>query len=466
MKKMIIAILGLAVAAGASTGAFMYVKSQKDDETKQIQEAADDRVLFSVNSEDIDTISIKHRENSFSFVKEGDEWTLSESSNGDFSVNQTVLQRIASYSAGLTAQNDYGEDSEERRGSYGLKDPYVLTFTENGQSHTISIGEVSPTGDICYAVVEGKSKIYALDVNDAANIMFDEKGLVSNKLIPYTDNEVVGMTLIKDGETVYDLSFDSSTGLWNLPDEYARLTVNQTCPSTMVTTMTRLTAQQMLESDEESMKSYGFDKPYAEMIIKGSDGTEQEILFSKKGGGSSENIHVYLKNSGLAELYYTADFSFIDYDIFDFIMQNVESANMFSINSFSFKCAEAEDSFTIDNSNGKAECRGTAIDLSNAEMLSIFESFYNSFSYISIKDIDIESVPELKDPIFTAEYGYDDGTKDKIDLVSADGEKCYVFYNGEYTGTLTDTEFMTGRSSLTESYKILCEHIGIQPNMK
>ena len=177
--------------------------------------------------------------------------------------------------------------------------------------------------------------------------------------------------------------------------------------------------------------------------------------------------HILIKDTGLLALYYTSDLDFIDYDIFDIIMQNVESANMFNISEFSFDCAEASDTFTVSEGAVGAECRGTAIDLSKAEIKNIFTSFYNSFSYISINAADIEAAPVLADPVLTARYVLNSGEESKVDLVSTgEGLDCYVFVNGKYTGTKTSSDFISGNDSMMSAYKTLCELSGLEPNLK
>ncbi len=113
----------------------------------------------------------------------------------------------------------------------------------------------------------------------------------------------------------------------------------------------------------------------------------------------------------------------------------------------------------------KAECRGTEIDLNNAELKSYFETFYNTFSYLNITGIDIEAEPKLEGPVFSVKYTFKDGTSTAIDLVSAGNEsECYIFANGEYTGTLTDPSFMTGTYSMLSAYENLCRQSDLTPN--
>ena len=235
----------------------------------------------------------------------------------------------------------------------------------------------------------------------------------------------------------------------------------------MVTVLTRLSAEQILEENCTDLAKYGLDKPYAELTVSGTDGKSHTLVMSRYGRDASKMTHILIKDTGLLALYYTSDLDFIDYDIFDIIMQNVESANMFNISEFSFDCAEASDTFTVSEGAVGAECRGTAIDLSKAEIKNIFTSFYNSFSYISINAADIEAAPVLADPVLTARYVLNSGEESKVDLVSTgEGSDCYVFVNAKYTGTKTSSDFISGNDSMMSAYKTLCELSGLEPNLK
>ena len=105
--------------------------------------------------------------------------------------------------------------------------------------------------------------------------------------------------------------------------------------------------------------------------------------------------------------------------------------------------------------------------MNDAEILSLFKTFYNLLAYVSISDIDTDAKPELKNPAFSAVYHLTSGEDKKIDLVPTDGDKCYVFLDDEYTGTLAELSFLdSGNASVIPAYKTFCEHAGITPNTK
>lgn len=467
MKRIIIAAAVLAVLAGISIGTFVAVKSKSEKETQKQIEILADNVLFNIDNEFISKIDIIYPDNSnYTAELTDDEWIMTASSTGDnFTLNQTILQQICTFISNLTAEANYGEATDENKTKYGLNESYRVTVSDGESSYTLHIGGKSPTGDYYYACTDTKNNIYAIAAADAESILTTRLSLKDNRFIPYKDNEITGLTLKKDGKIIYELNFNPDTNFWELPEEYSLLTVNQTRPESIITTITRLTAVEMFEESPDDFTKYGFDNPIMEFIVRASDGTEKTFFMSRYGKNAETYTHVYLNDSKQVETFYTGDLKFINYSIFDLVMQTVENANMYTVSEFEINCSELSDKFTINHDNGIAECRGSEIDLNNAELKSFFENFYNIFSYTVITDIDVESEPELKEPVFSAKYTKTDGTESSIDLVSTgDGNNCFVFADDIYTGTITDSGFISGTNSMLSAYEILCRQAGIQPN--
>lgn len=467
MKKGIIAVIALLAAAGVSAGAFFIIKDKDEKEQKQKADELAENQLFSIDADSINRIEINSSEGAYTFLLENDKWVNSPDSGNTFVPDQTKAQLICTTISDLEANTNYGDADSDSKEKYGLTDPYVLTVSDGSSSYTINIGDASPTGNYYYAMVDGKKKIYAVEASDATSLLSTRFELIDSSIIPCNTDEIAGITVKRGGKIAFELTLNSDNHLWELPEEYSMLTVNQTSPSTMTTVLSRLTAAQLLEENATDLSKYGLDSPYAELDVKSTDGKTYKLLISRYGRDSSNLLHVLLEDTGLVGLYYTSDLDFIDYDIYDIIMQNVESANMYNISEFEFTCAEAEDFFTINANEDTAQCRGTDIDLAKAEIKNMFVNFYNSFSYISITGIDVEASPELTAPVLSARYVLNSGVESKVDLVSTgEGSDCYVFVNGEYSGTKTSSDFITGNSSMMSAYKTLCELAGLTPNLK
>ena len=468
MKKPVIALIALVIAAGGSTGAFLAVKNKNDRESQKQQEMLDDNVIFSLDSASINKITFNFPDGKYVAELADDTWSLTESASGNFVLNQSKLQLITTYISSLTANANYEEITDDKKKMYGLDEPYTLTASDGNNDYTVYIGDISPTGDYFYAMAEGKSNIYGISYDSAVSLMADKLSIASPKITSYGDFTIYGIKLEKDGDIVYDLRKDENS-IWHLPDEYSMLTLDGSRIEAIVTNLTRMEAQEILSIDPDKKSDYGLDKPDSVLTLTGKDGSEEKILFSSKNTDSADYVNVYIENYGFTEKYYSADTIFRNYSLYDLISDVIEGASMYSVNGFEFDCEYASDEFTVDNSTGIVTCRGYQADLNDAEILSFFKTFYNLLAYINISDVDTDAKPELKDPAFTAVYHLTSGEDRKIQLVPTEKDEklCYIFADEDYIGTVADISFLdNGNASVIPAYQKFCEHAGIDANMK
>lgn len=462
MKKAVISIVVLLLLVGISIAAFVAVKSKSDKQTIQDESSLADNVLFDMDSGNITRLDITNTDGEYTFELQDDKWTLTANSGTPFEANQITVQGICTFISKLTAHDNYGAVTDDNKAQYGLESPYIVTVYEGGNTHTLYIGNQSPTKQFYYAYTGEKNNVYAIDAADASSILSTRLSLKDDKIIPYGSEEIVGLTLVRNGEEIYDLTFDNDVKMWKLPEKYELLTINQTAVSNITTLISRLTAEVMLPETDEDITLYGFDKPIAEFTVKSSDGTEKKLLFSKYGSQADTYTYVYNTEAKQVETFYAGDLDFIDKKPIDFVLKNVECANMYSVSEFELECGELHEKFTANANEGWAEFRDTRLDLTNAEIESYYSNFFNTFAYITIEDIDVEASPELEEPIFTTNYTDINGNYSEYALVSAEADGlCYVFKDGKYTGTLTSDEFVLGSDSVSKAFDLLCRQAGV-----
>ncbi len=462
MKKAVIAVAALAAAAGISVGTLLAFKNKSEKNAKEESAELADNVLFQFNSDDIQKLDIESAGVSYTLELIDGDWEMTSTSADIFDLNQVTLQGVCGYMSILTAETSYGEATEENKAKYGLDDPYVITAYDSNGAYTLYVGDQSPTGDYYYVYTGEKNNIYAVPTADVQPVLTDRMLLKNDKFTNYNSGDIVGMTLKRDGEIVYDMTYDDEAGEWKLPEEYGILDLDQSVPSNAVLMMARLTAEFMVEDTPDDIELYGFDEPYAEFTLTARDGNQETVLISDYAGISSDYIYTYLERYKQVEAYYRADLNFVTCDLFDLVTKTVGTANILTVSEVEVSGDIVNDKFVFDHENKKVTCRGAELDLANAEIYSFFETFYNSFSYFNIDSIDIDAQPELKDPVLTAKYTLNNGGKKQIDLVDAGNEMCYVFVEGEYTGTLVSKDILTGTAGVSANYDSFCTIAGIE----
>lgn len=460
MKKVIISVVALLIVAGGSFGAFLAVKNKSDKETKQQASELADNVLFSFDDESIKEINFECSDGQYKAVvnDEGD-WKLE---SGEFALDQTYIDALLTLVSDFTAETNYGEADSSKKSMYGLENPSeTITLSDGTKNYKIYVGNISPTNDYYYIMVEGKDKVYTVDSVHGSVLKASRLMIKSKELIPYKNNEIKQITVKKDGKTVYDLTFDTESSTWSLPKEYSNLPFDQTAVTSMLTTVTRLEAQQLLEENLDDLSKYGFDKPVAEVTVKGIDGTEQNILVSDKTDENKTYSYALIEDTNQVQMYYFSDLDFVDNKPIDFLPDSTTVATMYDVTGFDLTFGDINDSFTMDIANNILKVNGKEADIKNSENSTAFQNFYNALSILIFTETDVDASPDNSELLLSAVFHVNDGTDIKIDLVDAGNDKCYVFKDDVYTGGLIDMSRITGKTSVRSFYDTFFEIAGI-----
>lgn len=460
MKKVIISVVALLIVAGGSFGAFLAVKNKSDKETKQQASELADNVLFSFDDESIKEINFECPDGQYKAVVNDDgDWKLE---SGEFALDQTYIDALLTLVSDFTAETNYGEADSSKKSMYGLENPSeTITLSDGTNNYKIYVGNISPTNDYYYIMVEGKDKVYTVDSVHGSVLKASRLMIKSKELIPYKNNEIKQITVKKDGKTVYDLTFDTESSTWSLPKEYSNLPFDQTAVTSMLTTVTRLEAQQLLEENLDDFSKYGFDKPVAEVTVKGIDGTEQNILVSGKTDENKTYSYALIEDTNQVQMYYFSDLDFVDNKPIDFLPDSTTVATMYDVTGFDLTFGDINDSFTMDIANNILKVNGKEADIKNSENSTDFQNFYNALSILIFTETDVDASPDNSEPLLSAVFHVNDGTDIKIDLVDAGNDKCYVFKDDVYTGGLIDMSRITGKTSVRSFYDTFFEIAGI-----
>lgn len=453
MKKPIIALIILLIAAGVSVGAFLGVKKNKEQNDKKQASELADLNLLQFDSESIKKIDFDCAGVNYTVELNDGLWSLT--SEEQFPLDQTYLQLLCTYSGQLTAETSFsGGDPAE----YGLDKPDCITLSDGANSYRLCIGNASPTGDYYYVTIDGKDKVYAVSSVYGSVLKADKMMLKSKDFIPYDSSQIAEIAVMRDGKTAYSLSYDKGNDTWSMAGDFSDLVFDLTNVTTMVANLTRLSANysNMLDENLTDLSKYGFNNPTAEAVFKGLDGSECRFLFNDKADQKGEYTYVLEKNSGQVMMFSKFDLDFINYTPMDFLLLDMPIADITRVRSvdFTFDGAETE-SYTMNVREKKANCFGKDIDLSDGSMNIAFHNFFNSFAVLKISALDMDASPELKDPILTAVFDLEDGTEKTYQLTDAGNGKYYAFINGKYIGALTDSDNIKGLNSIEDFHKRL-----------
>ena len=455
MKKPIIALITMLIAAAVSVGLYFVAKDRKEKDDKAAADKAADKILFNFNSDDVKKVEFSCADGDYTAELVDSEWQLT--SGGDFALDQSYLSNVCIYAAQLTAENSY-EPDDSKTASYGLDDPGVIVLTTSDDTYKLSIGNLSPTSEYFYVTVDGRDKVYVISSLYGSVLKTSRMMLRSKDIIPYGDHELSGIKVSHNGKVAYELTIDKDTLAWSLPEKYSALPFDASSVDSLVTSLTRLTfSLENMREEAPDLSVYGLDKPDYTACIKGLDGTERNLLINTQYDTKDNTSSIYIKENDQVVLMSTGSLSFLKKEPFSFIVNSVKNAEYNTVSGFEYTLGDVSASFTMDTQERKGTMDGREFTLSNE-----FQTFFASLANEKMSSIDPDAEPELKDPLLTVVFHNTDGTDKTYQLTDAGDKQCYVFTDGKYTGALVDSENLSGKNSIKYFYDEFIETSGLK----
>lgn len=368
----------------------------------------------------IQSIAVQNKYGNYEFYRD---------SNGDFQIKgyEGVSYDLIKFSS-LVVSSGYtiskervvelaGEAEYEQ---YGLDEPvasWTITSTR-GKSYTVNVGSELVTGGGYYCALEGRDAVYVLDTSLADTILQPIEELVTPTLIAglsttdyyladnfkiYKNGELFLHIAIKDdseksnANAILENKFVFPEGyLPNVDKYYALLYIFTGSSTDSTSTAYTSTAGSfvgdsvvVLGVDEIAKGMYGLLSPAYRLEFDYSD-YHYELSFSEKQEDGSYycysnlNPKVIVKCSG-------DNFSFIEYEMIDWISSSVFDNYITNISSIKIKNDKYDVLFTL--KHGKDSDDNSTLDVTTNVGVTIpnsdvynFRKFYQTFLVIQIED--------------------------------------------------------------------------------
>ena len=122
----------------------------------------------------------------------------------------TILYNLSPMD-GATLIDDKPSDLKQ----FGLAEPeaQVSATGKDGKTHTILVGDETPTGDSAYVMVSGESKVYSVPKNTKTNLDKGLKDLRDKRLMPVDFDK---LTSVEISGAKLHLTFGSEDGKWTV----------------------------------------------------------------------------------------------------------------------------------------------------------------------------------------------------------------------------------------------------------
>jgi len=209
MRQLLVATVVL--AALAATLYWSNHRKPASDSVIAGSSSANAKVI-SLNQDDISKLEVKK--------KDGDDVVLSRIGASNWKINSpkplvadqesvsTILYNLSPMD-GATLIEEKAADLKQ----FGLADPeaQISATGKDGKTHTILVGDETPTGDSAYVMLSGESKVYSVPKNTKTNLDKGLKDLRDKRLMPVDFDKLASMEI--NGAKLH-LTFGSDDGQW------------------------------------------------------------------------------------------------------------------------------------------------------------------------------------------------------------------------------------------------------------
>jgi hypothetical protein len=211
MRQLLVATVVLAVL-----GATLYWSNHRKpaDTTVSASSSTANAKIISLTQDDIAKLEVKK--------KDGDDVVLNRAGASNWKITSpkplvadqdsvsTILYNLSPMD-GATLIDDRATDLKQ----FGLAEPeaQVSATGKDGKTHTILVGDETPTGDAAYVMLSGESKVYSVPKNTKANLDKGLKDLRDKRLMPVDFDKLTSVEI--NGAKLH-LTFGSDDGQWTV----------------------------------------------------------------------------------------------------------------------------------------------------------------------------------------------------------------------------------------------------------
>jgi hypothetical protein len=202
-------ILGVVLALLIGAYVFMSQQKAKPSDDPGFDES-DLITVQELESEKVKELTIENKNGKFVFgretVKENDQekkvWVYAENRSMKFENSQ--VDNIASDMVYVSALKVIEEKAADLS-KYGLNKPSSISLKmEDGSVKSLEFGDKTPTGDAYYMKQKENNKVYTVSTYKAdPTVEFSMGSIMIKTVFPETLEEIIGLTLEKDGNIVF-----------------------------------------------------------------------------------------------------------------------------------------------------------------------------------------------------------------------------------------------------------------------
>lgn len=455
----------LGIAAVLLTVIFLVL----DHRSKKIKEkdTSEPKQLLSIDADSVRRITIDNEEGHFAFDWDDSAgWQLVSSEQ--FKINNYAISGICTYICDVWSQKTVAFDCQNTS-VYGFDNPVTLkvftTDTDAEHPYILYVGDMTPTRDAFYAMVDGSDDVYTISQTSGEIFCASKDTLKNTYLFDYRATEVMSYRLERGGKVITEIGRDADENFMLITPAGYDTYKNKI--DDLMNTIIRVKMSALIEEHPQDLARYGLDNPQTKLFLEADDGKKftEEIWFGGDAAGSTTEIYGYLKSMDQVFTVLRADVSFIDYSAKQYIFPYCTNVNIGDVASVEIDMGEVydlHDTLTLENESKHYTLGGKQFDASEDEQLyGQVTIFFRSISYLPFDDIDLDAKPE-NDPAMRIAFTFTDGKQQVLEFTKKAENEFYLFKDGSYTGQTVRLKAFTGTSGVIQAHSDLLDMVNKQ----
>ncbi len=369
-----------------------------------------------------------------------------------FPLESTAIDDLLFSFSALTAERVIDEHPADL-GQFGLAPPRAVAVGtwEDGTSHTLLLGDKTPTGSAFYIQVKGDPRVYTVQSFSGQHFHWTVKDVRSRTLSPAINyDEVTSVKIVEPDGTVIEVkrktdaetkSFQLGFGQFIVTRPYAtRRGLDSQKQDPVIKGAQSVSISDFADEPLKGLESYGLARPRAEVIVSDKSNTVNYIFGSQKGTQTWFALRgqpgVYLVDTSSLDFLKTRPFDVIDK--FTFI-PNIEDVDRMDITS-----RGKTHSLVITRTTKKAAKAGEPDEVTSAFTADgktveedSFKKFYQALIGLQIEGELAKRVPNNAEVSVKFSLNKGDVKTVRVDYAPYDRDFDAIFLNGVAEFALT-----------------------------
>lgn len=462
MKRQL--ILGLVlvamilIALGVYFGIDAYQTQQEEDSAEELAALQ----LTNIDTDSVTKLVLHSPDLDYTIELDEDDstWVVTE---GTYSyINTNYITILCNYGCELSASENLGEVDQEKIENYGLDDPVSITYYTSSGNYTIYVGDLTPTNEYFYMMVEDDDNVYLVDADTAGYLYVTESQLRNRYIVTDSTSEFTHISLQEGDTYIYD--FEITDDNWVMVEPITSpISLDYSKISSLSIDLIEMEIDDFGDTDisEEDYEDYGIDENCITLHFEQENGESVTLLF-ENDDESDDYINCVHVEEGDVYIFDSSYLSFLEDETEDYLVSYIYKPTQSDVTemtisyagSFNDQTLDFSTTFTLDFDSETYACDGT--DFSDSEdAVEAFEELYDRAVGLSYESID----PDAEDPGYDEDdvalqisFTLSDDTVETVELIPCDDTHYWAYIDGEFTYALVRQKKLSGNDRLLECY--------------